>query len=124
MRNTANATPLRWIAPAVWAGAIFFSSSIPGSSLPSTGLAPLAHFLEYAILARLIVYALGSAKTVVVKVAIATALAVAFGVSDEIHQAFVPGRTPDMVDVLVDLLGATTGSWIVAKKMDGSSSRP
>lgn len=34
-------------------------------------------------------------------------LAAAYGVSDEFHQSFVPGRVPRLSDVLVDGTGAT-----------------
>ncbi len=41
-----------------------------------------------------------------------------YGIIDEIHQSFVPGRSPDGWDVLVDTIGAAIGchplwfSWI------------
>ena len=36
-------------------------------------------------------------------------IAVGFGALDEVHQAFVPGRTPTLWDILVNSLGATAG---------------
>jgi len=36
----------------------------------------------------------------------ATLLATAYGVTDEYHQSFVPGRTADPMDVVKDLAGA------------------
>jgi VanZ family protein len=36
-------------------------------------------------------------------------LAVLYGVSDEVHQSFVPGRTPDGADVVADAVGAALG---------------
>lgn len=33
----------------------------------------------------------------------------AFGATDELHQAFVPGRTPELADWLADTAGAATG---------------
>jgi VanZ family protein len=44
----------------------------------------------------------------------ATALATLYGVSDEIHQMFVPPRTPDWRDICADAFGALTGAVVVA----------
>ena len=33
-----------------------------------------------------------------------------YAASDEIHQAFVPGRGPSVFDVLLDFCGAVTGT--------------
>ena len=40
---------------------------------------------------------------------IAIVLATLYGVSDEFHQLFVPGRSADRYDVLADCVGATIG---------------
>jgi VanZ family protein len=37
------------------------------------------------------------------------AAVVAFGISDEVHQAFVPGRSADVADVLADAVGGALG---------------
>jgi len=52
---------------------------------------------------------------------IAAALGAAlYGVTDEFHQAFTPGRSPDVFDVLADLVGGLLGGLacvaIVARK--------
>ncbi len=39
-----------------------------------------------------------------------SALCVAFGASDEFHQMFVPGRTPNFFDIVRDLVGGTLGA--------------
>ena len=36
-------------------------------------------------------------------------ICVIYAVSDEVHQAFVPGRGPALKDVLIDSAGAFTG---------------
>jgi VanZ family protein len=43
-------------------------------------------------------------------VLLAVVLASAYGVTDELHQAFVPGRVPDPADWLVDTAGAYAGA--------------
>ena len=44
--------------------------------------------------------------------------ATAYGISDEFHQWFVPGRTADVHDVMADAIGATlaaVGAWAILK---------
>ena len=36
-----------------------------------------------------------------------------YGVSDEIHQSFVPPRTPDILDVAADSAGAFAGAIVM-----------
>ena len=43
---------------------------------------------------------------------VAVVLATLYGVSDEFHQLFVPGRSADRYDVLADCMGATAGAAI------------
>jgi VanZ family protein len=76
-------------------GLIFYFSSYPEPiELPSFSYSDkLLHIVEYGILASLIYLALrdlNSAKHHLV--ALAFAIAFLYGVSDEIHQYFVPGR--------------------------------
>jgi VanZ family protein len=39
-------------------------------------------------------------------------LATLYGVTDEVHQSFVPGRNPDWRDVVADGLGALLGAGV------------
>jgi len=43
-----------------------------------------------------------------------------YGVSDEVHQSFVVGRSPLATDVLIDTLGALLGvlawRWLVSRR--------
>lgn len=99
----------RWLPPIVWMGVIFWLSSRPGSDVPS-GIAPVAHFAVYAVLGTLLLAALAEPSRWLA----ATALASAYGVTDEIHQAFVPGRTPDPADWALDTAGALLGAFVLA----------
>jgi VanZ family protein len=95
-----------WLPVAAWAALIFVLSSIPSLS---TGLGTwdlvlrkAAHVTEYAILGALLMRALE-------RPALATALAIAYAATDELHQHFVPGRAGTLVDVAVDAVGVVLG---------------
>lgn len=70
------------------------------------------HFIEYAILGWLCAGA--SSRTWPSASAWRTAgfavfITFLWGVSDEIHQAMVPGRSPELADATADLIGAIAG---------------
>jgi VanZ family protein len=71
------------------------------------------HFVEYGVLGWLC--AAASSKTwpqagVWRTVAFAVFVSALWGVSDEIHQALVPGRSPELGDVVADLFGSIVGA--------------
>ncbi|MCC6752309.1 MAG: VanZ family protein [Deltaproteobacteria bacterium] len=99
---------------------IFGLSSLPGTTLRYEFFAwqdKLAHFLAYGLLAFLTARAFRRSRgwRALTCAAVASALMLAYGVLDEIHQSFVPYRNPDVLDVTADLAGALTacGLWIV-----------
>jgi len=100
---------IRWGAVAVWAAAIFGVSSIQGSNLPG-GYSAQAHFTEYLILAVLLYVALRPGRSRTSAALLALLIASLYGMSDEFHQSFTPGRVPDPMDWLTDTLGAGAGA--------------
>jgi VanZ family protein len=101
--------------PIVHALALFILSAQP--KLPETpGGDKLAHFAAYALLALLVARAFGGSTSLrgLRLFAIASIVAALYGVSDEIHQSFVPGRDASVEDALADAAGALIGSlgWI------------
>ena len=99
-----------WIATVAWMAVIFGLSSIPGSSVPGRG-GTFAHFGVYAILGALLFLALLHETSVPGRaLALAVLFASAYAVTDELHQAFVPGRVPDAFDWGVDTIGALFGA--------------
>ncbi|HKB06815.1 MAG TPA: VanZ family protein [Candidatus Polarisedimenticolia bacterium] len=91
---------------------IFYLSSL--SRIPWAASYPdyLEHAVEYMGLAILAARALNNglarpmpARTLV----IAFSLCIAYAISDEIHQMFVPNRFADVTDVLSDAVGAGIG---------------
>lgn len=100
---------LRWIPPLLWAAVIFGFSALPARNVPGHfGNAP--HFFEYAVFGALLAGALAPGRASGRALAIALVLASSYGVSDEIHQHFVAGRTPDVYDWGLDTLGAAAGA--------------
>lgn len=96
-----------------WMAAIFIQSSLSYIEVPDLGFSAqdkLAHVLEYAILGFFSTRALlFQQNSKIRKNAIWLALVFGslYGISDEIHQAFVPGRSADFWDIVADILGVT-----------------
>lgn len=96
-----------------WMGVIFGLSSMSGSSVPGK-FSTAAHFVVYAILGALYLWALPRSERAWPSAAAAVALASLYGITDEFHQSFVPGRMPDPADWLVDTAGALTAVLLLA----------
>ena len=111
-----------WLPVALYAGVIFYLSSEPhpDEHLPSFLLKDVSdkvlHAVEYAVLGGLCYRAFrwgvnGPVASYALLVAIVTASL--YGVTDEVHQFFVPFRESSWLDWLADTAGATVGalSW-------------
>lgn len=111
--RTAAAPPsavvsiMYWALPVLWMSTIFYKSS-QNSSGVSTTTSWMGHLVEYGVLTLLLV--LASAKTTAVDwkwlLVAVTLFAALYGVSDELHQSFVPGRTASVLDWMTDVFGA------------------
>jgi VanZ family protein len=99
-----------WGPVVAYMAAIFSVSSVSDTpSLPGDPSDKLLHAVVYAGLALLAVRALAGGLTdrVSARTAwLALAIAVGYGVTDELHQYFVPLRTMDALDVVADAVGA------------------
>jgi len=76
----------------------------------------VAHGLEYAMLAALLLRGLAGARWRGVTIGAAgwgVVLATLYGLTDEVHQRFVPGRTAEITDVVADALGAAAAAGLV-----------
>ena len=90
---------------------IFALSSVPSLNSGLSWdyvLRKCAHVTEYAILAALLMRALGRALP-------AFLLGVAYAASDELHQHFVRGRHGSPVDVAIDGAGVAIGLVLVRR---------
>ncbi|MGH7164032.1 MAG: VanZ family protein [Nitrospiraceae bacterium] len=108
-----------WLPVAAYAGLIFYlsSQSHPEEWLPSLvrELSDQAlHLIEYGILGilchRAFRHAAGAWATRYA-VLLAVLASSGYGLTDEVHQAFVPLREASGGDVLMDVIGATVGAW-------------
>lgn len=104
----------RWLPPLIWAIIIFIGSSIPGSQIPGqVSIAnKILHGIEYAVLGWLTARTLSRHQPPLTRgllYAIALAVCVLYGMTDEIHQALVPGRSADYADLIADTIGGACG---------------
>ena len=112
----------RWVAVALWATVIYMlsdQSRIPTAPGLSTQLTAIAgHLIAYGILGFLLAAALQESGAGPRRAArLALVLAVLYGVSDEWHQSFVPGRDPSLGDLLADAIGAALGVTLHAVRI-------
>ena len=99
----------RWALVVAWMAVVFFFSSLSHPGLAARALDWISHPIEYGVGAVLVCRALegGRPRPLTASTALtATLLTTAYGVTDEYHQSFVPGRTSDPADVAKDFAGA------------------
>lgn len=77
-----------------------------------------AHATEYMVLSLsicipMIAGVIFGEKSAFYRILIGTIIAVIYSISDEVHQLFVPGRSGQIKDVLIDCLGVIIGALIV-----------
>jgi VanZ family protein len=116
---------LRWGPALLLMAVIFAFSARPSNELPDFGgwdyfVKKTAHAIEYGLLALAFWRGFGMHRG---RKWLAWGLAFCYAITDEFHQAFVPGRIPSPVDVLVfDNLGAILSVNLLDKF--GRRSRP
>ena len=111
-----------WIyqGPAIaWALLIFILSSMPDVPVPKLKIEledKILHVIAYTVLGYLTARALfyqarfpGWREKLLF---IAISLGIFYGLSDEIHQYFVPGRVADVADLIADGIGVILGVMV------------
>jgi VanZ family protein len=117
--HTAGSTLRYWAPVALYAAMIFGGSSI--SNPPEVIVSVLKeisdkalHICEYGVLGALVYracrYAAGPwvARHALLVAAVGCAV---YGLSDELHQLFVPFREADPMDLVADTTGGLLGAW-------------
>lgn len=121
-RSRTRHLVLAWLPAVLYMLLIWTLSSFPMMNVP-IGSVPFkdkgVHFVEYGVLSFLLSHALrgswprlGAGR----RFLIATVGTLVWGMLDEIHQAYVPGRQSDINDVVADALGALLGAslfWLL-----------
>lgn len=126
---------LSWLAVVIMAGVIFWMSANTGTNINQglgiisalkaflsfiafslTGhevdVSPIGHFVEYFIFGILLLNALRFHMPLSRAVLFAIIIGSAYGVTDEIHQYFVPERSCDPMDWLVDSIAVALGALL------------
>ena len=105
---------------------IYYSSAIPGENIPKIDIPnidKLLHFVEYFILGALLVRAFSNSSDKVnfkLILLLSVLIASIYGLLDEFHQSFVPGRSPDIFDLFSDIIGSLLGALLSMHKEKGS----
>jgi hypothetical protein len=108
-----------WAPALFWAALIYRLSAIPGDALPRLPLGwwnadKFVHAVVYGVLGALCwrgargTFARDRPRRQ--QVLAAVVLTTLFGISDELHQAFTPFRSPDAFDVIADAIGGLAGA--------------
>ncbi|MBC8205080.1 VanZ family protein [bacterium] len=109
-----------YLPPLTFAAVIFTLScfhQLPVPSIDEFSLDKLFHTAAYTIFGYLIARALNQGKNISGKflAACTILLGAGYGVSDEIHQLFVPGRFFSYWDMTADFTGAVLGLLLYNK---------
>jgi VanZ family protein len=89
------------------------SSASDTSAVPAVFSDTVLHLGAYAALGVTVFRALAGARfegMTRARALAAVLFCILYGVSDEFHQSFVPGRTPDVRDLATDAVGAAIGA--------------
>ena len=114
-----------WVPVLSYMAGIFVASAMSTPRVPSGVPDVRLHEAAYFGLALLLIRALSRASWDGVTLAVlatAWAIAVAYGVTDEFHQSFVPNRHAEMRDLAADALGAlaatiVAGAWSIIRRL-------
>ncbi|MEW6319988.1 MAG: VanZ family protein [Acidobacteriota bacterium] len=114
-----------WLPVVAYMAAIFYVSSLSEPPAPEQVSDKQLHFWVYGGLALVTLRALargGWAGVGAATLAGAWLIAAGYGVTDEWHQTFTPGRSPEWADVAYDAAGAgaaliAAGTWSIIRRL-------
>jgi len=112
-----------WLPALLWGGLTFFLSMLQRAGPPGeTAEHKIGHIAVFSILAGTVMWALdrGHALRLSKSLVLAILIAGAYGASDEWHQKYVPGRSCEFSDVVLD---TTAGALAVLAYYIGESLR-
>lgn len=106
-----------WLPVGVYMAAIFYVQSLSSPPSPAGLNDKVTHLLGYALLGLLATRATagGMGRRVTAGAAlVAVAITSGYGITDELHQAFVPMRTLELADWYADTAGGALGAVAAA----------
>jgi VanZ family protein len=107
---------LVWLPAIGQMAVIFAASSIPNLTELPGGISDHAgHFGGYSLLSVLVVFAMASGRWAGVTTGVAARavlISAIYGLTDEFHQRFVPGRSPAWDDIAADVAGALAAALV------------
>jgi len=117
-----------WFPILVYCLLIFIQSSRPSPDITPDWpyVDKVLHFTAYALLGALFLRAFKTTRIrhhLKLIFALSVLFSALYGISDEIHQSFVPYRTADYRDVLADILGSILGVYIFYKIKIGKNAK-
>lgn len=72
-----------------------------------------AHFFAYFVLGILVFHALRLSNVYGIRAVLITlGICIIYAISDEVHQLFIPGRSGEVTDVIIDSTGAMVGIFV------------
>jgi VanZ family protein len=123
-----NKKHFAWATVVSYCALIFIGSSIPGNriALGISGIDKLIHTIEYSILSVLLFRSLTVSTTIQTESVfwIAVSVSSLYGLSDEVHQIFVPLRQFDVLDIASDASGSILGSYLMLRLSNNARGRP
>jgi len=102
-----------WVLVVLYMGAIFFFSAQSELSVPYgfSRVNFLLHMVEYSVLGFLLSWAFVNSGVVRKLVLLVFLGGLFYGVTDELHQYFVPERNSSPIDVIADGVGCLIGAY-------------
>ena len=111
------------IFPLLYMGLILTLSSFPADAIVNTPFSfdslikESLHLIEFAILYWLLAFAFIQYDKWNERMSIVAAvIAILYGLTDEIHQSFVPARSATVIDFVKDTIGVVV-SYLIAKRI-------
>jgi len=119
----------RWLAiilTLISAFLIFYISSItfPAGDGSSGPYAIIYHFTAFSYLTLFLLISLTKGKPNKPLIIMGIIFAIIYGISDEIHQYFVPNRFPSLIDILTNSIGILITSIAYLKSKITEARRP
>jgi VanZ family protein len=100
-----------------WAGALYYLSAQPGIDKPDLFIHQdkILHFVAFGLLGFLTMGTIRARGQIYRnwQVWLVVLLVGLYGIVDEFHQYFVPGRDASIYDIAADMAGGIMGAWVM-----------